>query len=1246
MSVAPVVEAARSASRPGSPYVGLVPYDEGDAAFFFGRSTEAAIVAMNLRTARLTILYGPSGVGKSSLLMAGAVHRLHGDARAAAAASRFAVCVFRAWRDDPAHGVREAAAAALRELDGAEPPASPAETLAGTLRAWIPPTRTLLVVLDQFEEYFQYHPDESDGEHLTGFAAELARIVNDPTLPVNVLLSIREDAWAKLDRFKGHVPTLFANYVRVDHLDLDAAREAIEGPIEAWNRTLAEGEQPFEIEPALVQAVLAATAGGGLTLTAGGETPAVEAAGDHVEAPFLQLVLDRLWRETVAAGEHTLTLARLEALGGAARIVESHLLDALGRLTPDEQDTASDCFRFLVSRSKTKIAHPASDLAEWTGRPEPEVSAVLDKLCTGESGRILRAVAPAHDEGSTSYELFHDILAEPILAWRRQHELRREQEAEAQRQRAVRRKLGLIGVVLLCLVLAFAGLALWALAERSTAQQRADEAESQALAARSLRAQSLAPRLSLALATRAEERSPTPQAEEALRRSLVAWPKPTVLVAPGRKTYGVDFSPDGRLVATAGGDGAFVRSTTGRLVATLITGKLVYSARFSSDGRFLVTAGADGAIRLWRVRGWRELPSRARASFPRLLARAAFSADDRFLVVGGHPGWPNRVWRFRDGRVGPRLTAPADPRGWIEPDGTARVVDARTAAWAAGVTESAPFAFASSAGARRLAVADYDATRVFRVETRRLLRTLPTAVGAVFGPGGGRLATEGRPTVIWDVSRQRPEAVLAGRFGGAAFSRDGTLLVGASPTRAVARVWDARTGAVLAELPPRPPRFYAAVVLPDPYPHPRYGSAPPSLAGSGAVSVGPGPAFELRPAAGFSPGGDLVATWGRTKGGAQLWRPFGTRRLAVVSTSSRAYTRGYGVSPPPLPVAVSADGVLVAAAGARNEVEVWNVREARRVSTLRGSTERVSSLAFDDEGDLLAAASWDGAVRLWRVADGEPPTDVPRTHRPRRRCRAQPRRRAGGERRRGRHGASLARRYRRARQDPRDRRRDRQLGLVQPGRRLPRHGRRRRRRPHLVDERLGRDGRARPDALGRSRPPGLLQPGRAPRHDARPGRQGARLAQQRRPTDPRARERRKHRLQPRRSAPRDRRRRRHRTHPSHRRRRRDAPRPGTHGHCVHRPLRRGRRSDRHRRARRDRPRLAGGDRRAGRSGQAERLAGRRRDARRGRKARDRQRGCRPPPRVRALPPTCRAHGRSGQPARIPGREVALEPRRP
>lgn len=964
MSLAPAVEAARGVSRPPSPYVGLVPYDVGDAAFFFGRSTEVGIVVANLRSAPLTILYGPSGVGKSSLLMAGAVHDLREGARTAGAESPFAVCVFKSWRDDPVQGLQEAARGALHELAGPEPLRAPAATLAETLRAWTGSSGMLLVILDQFEEYFQYHPDEGNEERLVGFAAELARIVNDPSLPVHILLSIREDAWAKLDLFEGHIPSLFANYVRVDHLDLEAGREAIEGPIESWNRSLPEGEHPFEIEPALVEAVLAAAAGGGLTLIAGSETPAVEAPGDRVEAPFLQLVLERLWRDTVANGAHTLTLARLEALGGAARIVENHLLDALARLTPVEQDAAADCFRFLVSSSKTKIAHSASDLAEWTGRPETQVSAVLDKLCAGESGRILRAIAPAEDEGSTSYELFHDILAEPVIAWRKEYELRRKQEAETQRQRAIRRKLGLIAVGLLCLVLVLAVFTGWALREQSVAQRRADVAESQALAARSLRAQSLDPRQSLVLAARAEATSATPQAEEALRRALVAWPKPAVLVAAGRTTYGVDFSPDGRLVATAGQGGAFVRSTAGRLVTTLVPRKLVYSARFSSDGRFLVTAGADGAVRLWRVHDWQELPIRARIR-PRLLARAAFSADDRYLVAGGHPGWPNRVWRFQNGRLGQRLTGRDGIGGWIDPDGTARVVDARTAAWAGRVIQNSPFDFASSPDGGRLAVTpEFDATRVFMTTaTHRLVATMPPAGGAMFSPDGRRLATEGGRPAIWNLAQRRPQAVLAGALAGGAFSRDGTLLVGASETRPIARVWDARGGALVAELPPRPPRFYSAVDLPDPYPGP---PIPQTAAGGfGPAFTGPTPAFELRPTASFSPNGDLVATWGRTKRGAQLWQPLGTRLLAVLRTSFQAN----GV-PLRLPAVISSDGALIAMAGLHDQVEVWDTRHTRRVSSLRGSTGFVSSIVFDARGELTAAASFDGAVRLWRVADG------------------------------------------------------------------------------------------------------------------------------------------------------------------------------------------------------------------------------------------------------------------------------------
>ena len=64
--------AQTTVARP-SPYQGLVPYSEADAEWFFGREEWSAVVADNLRAYRATVLYGASGVGKSSLLHAGMI---------------------------------------------------------------------------------------------------------------------------------------------------------------------------------------------------------------------------------------------------------------------------------------------------------------------------------------------------------------------------------------------------------------------------------------------------------------------------------------------------------------------------------------------------------------------------------------------------------------------------------------------------------------------------------------------------------------------------------------------------------------------------------------------------------------------------------------------------------------------------------------------------------------------------------------------------------------------------------------------------------------------------------------------------------------------------------------------------------------------------------------------------------------------------------------------------------------------
>lgn len=55
------------------PWLGLESFREETRAYFFGRDTEIAELHLRLRSHPLLVLYGRSGLGKTSILMAGLI---------------------------------------------------------------------------------------------------------------------------------------------------------------------------------------------------------------------------------------------------------------------------------------------------------------------------------------------------------------------------------------------------------------------------------------------------------------------------------------------------------------------------------------------------------------------------------------------------------------------------------------------------------------------------------------------------------------------------------------------------------------------------------------------------------------------------------------------------------------------------------------------------------------------------------------------------------------------------------------------------------------------------------------------------------------------------------------------------------------------------------------------------------------------------------------------------------------------
>ncbi|MCX7421419.1 MAG: hypothetical protein NT013_18000 [Planctomycetia bacterium] len=107
----------------------------------------------------------------------------------------------------------------------------------------------------------------------------------------------------------------------------------------------------------------------------------------------------------------------------------------------------------------------------------------------------------------------------------------------------------------------------------------------------------------------------------------------------------------------------------------------------------------------------------------------------------------------------------------------------------------------------------------------------------------------------------------------------------------------------------------------------------------------------------FSPDGLTIASAGyRT---VKLWQRPASSRVREIPVGAVVTT-----------VAVSANGQWLATAGADNAIKLWNLADGQPGKTLAGHAAAIHSLAFNADGSKLASASEDKTVRVWNLADG------------------------------------------------------------------------------------------------------------------------------------------------------------------------------------------------------------------------------------------------------------------------------------